>query len=167
VLAYYVTQLPPINKYIDLDSNILVDFDEGKGQLVQKSSTMKNITFTVDGIIPKKDKTTILFTVKVPKDSSFNYAMPESGLNAMAVYDQFGTKYQISGGAMTVKSVNEDGEVKCIFDVEPLHFWSYKLDIRVTAMELGIYNGSDMKHVKNTYGNWNVNFYIDRSSNWR
>lgn len=50
VLAYYIIQSTPLNKYVDLDSNIIVNFEEGRGQLVQKSSTINGITLTVDGI---------------------------------------------------------------------------------------------------------------------
>lgn len=163
VLAYYIIQSTPLEKYIELDSGIIVDFEEGQGQLVQKSSTMNNITMTVDGIIPKKDRTTILFTIKVPKDTAVNYGMPLSGLNVITVTDQFGITYRMTGGAATVKSVNEDGEAKCIYDVDPLGFWAYKLNIRMTAIELGYFDGNEFSSTsKNSYGNWNISFYLKK-----
>jgi len=163
VLAYYIIDFTPLERYIELDRGIIVDFEEGRGQLIEKSSTMQGITLTVDGIIPKKDRTSILFTVKVPKGDGINYGMPAEGLGAITVTDQFGTKYRFQGGSLTLKSVNEDGEARCIYDMEPLKFWSYKLNIRVTAIELGFYDEiSYGKKVKNAYGNWNVSFYIDR-----
>lgn len=168
VLAYYVMQMPPIDKYVDLDNSIIVDFDEGRGQLVQKSCTMNNITFTVDGIIRKKDTTSILFTIKVPKDKNINYGIPEDSFDVVTVTDQFGTRYRSTGSSLTVKSVNEDGEAKCIYDITPLKFWSYKLHIRMTAIELGYYEeNKTIDKVKNVYGNWNVSFYINRSNSWR
>jgi len=169
VLAYYIIQSTPLDKYMDLDKGVIVDFEEGQGQLVQKSSTMSNVTLTVDGIIRKSDKTTILFTLKVPKDQYINYGVPvSSGFNIVTAKDQFGKIYRMKGASLTVKSVNEDGEAKCIYDVEPIYFWAYKLDIRVTAIELGQYSDStSMEKVKNIYGNWNVSFYVNRSSSGR
>lgn len=109
---------------------------------------------------------TILFTIKVPKEKNINYGMPLTGINELTVTDQFGFKYRVGGGSLTVKSVNEDGEAKCIFDVEPIKFWAYKLNVRVTSLELGYYDGKNTpEQVKNAYGNWNVSFYIDRSNN--
>lgn len=164
VLAYYIIQSTPLEKYLDLDKGIIVNFEEGKGQLVQKSSTMNDITLTVDGIIPRKDRTTILFTIKVPKSIKVNYGIPVVGTNELTVMDQFGIKYRMKGGAVTVKSVNQDGEAKCIYDVEPLNFWAYKLNIRVTAIELGYFNEKELssEKIKNAYGNWNIKLYINR-----
>jgi|GEM_PF-3427672 len=160
----YLIQLPAISKYLDLDKNIVTEFNEGKGQLIGKSDSMKDITFTVDAIIRKKDKTLILFTTKLDSQNhSINFAHPSTIHNAITVEDQFGYKYQLNSGSITVKSVNEDGEAKCIFEIPPLKPWAYKLDIKVTAMNLGYYNNKEnntnSKEIKN-YGLWDISFYI-------
>ena len=165
-LAYYIIQSTPLDKYVELQSGIIVDFEEGRGQLVQKSSTMQGITLTVDGIIPKKDRSTILFTIKAPKEGNINYGMPDLGHNVITVQDQFGISYRMQSSAITVKSVNEDGEAKCILDVSPIGFWAYKLNVRVTAIELGHYD-TKMEKIKNVYGNWNVSFYVNKSDGKR
>jgi hypothetical protein len=164
VLAYYIIQSTPLDKYVELDSGVTVDFEEGKGQLIQKSSTVHDITMTVDGMIRRKDRTTMLLTIKVPKDEQINYGVPLDGFNSLTVEDQFGVKYQPKGSVGTLKSVNEDGEAKFIYDIEPIGFWAYKLNLRITAIELGKYNDkSSIDIVKNSYGSWNVNFYVNRS----
>lgn len=160
----YLIQIPAISKYLDLDENIVTQFNEGKGQLIGKSDSMKGITFTVDAIIRKKDKTLILFTTKLDKKTdSINFSLPSHILHAIDVKDQFGYKYELSSGSTTVKSVNEDGEAKCILEIPPLKPWAYKLNIRTTAMYLGYYDNKENKinstKIKN-YGLWNVSFYI-------
>lgn len=165
VFAYYVTQIPAIEKYVDIDDGSIADFQEGRGQLVGKSDTLKGITFTIDGIVPKEDRATILFTIKVPKDENTNFALPSSSFSSFTVTDQFGYKYRVSSGGGSVKSVNENGEATFIYDIEPgLHFWSYKLHVRLTALELGYYDGKEWVPTdeKYAYGNWNVSFYIKR-----
>lgn len=160
----YLIQIPSISKYLDLDKNIVTEFNEGKGQLIGKSDSMKDITFTVDAIIRKKDKTLILFTTKLDKQTdSINFTRPSHSHNAIMVQDQFGYKYELSSGSTTVKSVNEDGEAKCIFEIPPLKPWTYNLNIKVTAMNLGYYDNEENKNnsieIKN-YGLWDVSFYI-------
>jgi hypothetical protein len=181
VAAYYIVENTALNKYIDFDKGIIQDIEEGQLQIVDKSSVMKDITFRVDGIIRKKDSTKILFTVKVPKDMDIDYAMTTNEFNTVVVEDQLGKKYRFQSSGITLKSANEDGEATAIMEVEPLKFWAYKLTMRTTALEGGILeasqitgdtelkienNGFDykLKKLRNIYGKWEVNFYIDRSN---
>jgi hypothetical protein len=178
VAAYYIVQISPLDKYIAFDNGIIKEYEQGKGQLVQKSGTMKDITFTVDALIRKKDKTILLFTAKVPTGGNINYAMPLMDSRVITVKDQFGIKYRTEGSAMTLRSVNEDGEVKAIMYIEPLKFWAYKLSINITGMETGRMEVRktessaaddkgleyDVQKYKNVYGSWKVDFYIDRSN---
>lgn len=179
VAAYYIVENTSLNKYLTFDKGLVKYVEEGKVQVVEESSTMKNITFRVDGIIRKSDKTTILYTVKVPKDRDIDYALTSSAFNTVTVQDQFGYKYRSMGGAITVESANEDGEATAIMDFEPLKDWAYKFNIRVTALEVGKLiplteeeikeQGSNlmfkykMQKERNIYGKWEVNFFIDRS----
>lgn len=164
VLAYYITQVTPIQKYIELDDGVIKNFEEGKGQLIEKSYTMNNITLTVDGLIQNSDTTSILLSIKVPKDNNINYGLPTSSLGSIKIYDQFGFNYRVKSGSMSVKSVNNNGEAQCIFDIERIKFWSYKLNIRLTAIELGnfIEDTQTINQKKNAYGNWHLSFYINR-----
>lgn len=181
VAAYYVVENTSLSKYIDFDKGLVKEIEEGRLQVVNKSSTMKDISFRVDGIIRKQDKTTVLFTIQVPKDRNVNYAMPSGDFNVVTIKDQFGTQYRTLGSSMSLKSSNEDGEVTAIMDFEPLKFWSYKLSINITAMETGTMtaikdNGEnpradekgfvyDIKEDRTVYGSWKVDFYVDRSIN--
>lgn len=180
VAAYYLVQNSPLDKYMELNNKIEKEYKEGRGQLIEKSDTMKGITYTVDAIIRKADSTTILFTVKIPKSDNINYAMPSMDRSVITIEDQFGIKYVVMSSGMTLRSANEDGEVKAIVEVEPLKFWCYKLNIRITSMELGkitvkkgasdsLDNALELQPEyvvvknKNVFGTWQVNFYIDRS----
>lgn len=181
VAAYYVVENTSLSKYIDFDKGLVSEIEEGKLQILDKNSTMKDITFKVDGIIRKPDKTTVLFTLKVPKNRNINYAMPSGDFNVVTIKDQFGTKYRTLGSSMSLKSSNKDGEVTAIMDFEALKFWSYKLSINITAMETGTMtaikdNGEnpradekgfvyDIKEDRTVYGSWKVDFYVDRSIN--
>jgi hypothetical protein len=179
VAAYYIVQNSPLEKYIIFDSGIIQEFEQGRAQLVQKSHEMKDITFTVDAIVRKKDTTTVLLTTKVKPTEQINYAMPIGLGRTITLKDQFGNKYNSQGGGATLESVNEDGEVKVIMDFEPIRFWAYKLSINVTGMEIGKMtvehekvNGTenkdnvkyDIQKYKNVYGNWKLDFYINRSN---
>lgn len=178
VAAYYIVQNSPLDKYIAFDNGIIQEYEQGKGQLIQKSDTMKDITFTVDALIRKKDETIVLFTAKVPTEGNINYAMPLMDPRVITVKDQFGIIYRTEGSAMTLQSVNEDGEVKAIMYIEPLKFWAYKLSINITGMETGrmevrktdsstVHDKGleyDAQKYKNVYGSWKVDFYIDRSN---
>lgn len=178
VAAYYLVENTILNKYINFDKGLVMDVEQGRVQLVDKSATMKEITFRVDGIIRKEDKTTILYTVKLPKGSS--YAMSTSGFGTIRIKDQFGISYRQKGSATTVESIREDGEATAIMDIEPLKFWAYKLTINITAMETGQLVSRDnskdnlsaedknqfpytMVPGRNIYGSWKVDFYIDRA----
>jgi hypothetical protein len=176
VAAYYIMENGALNKYIDFDKGLVQEMEGGKIQIVDKSTTMKDITLRVDGVIRKADRTTILLTVKVPKEMDIDYAYPDSGFDTIIVKDQLGKEYKQIGSAGTVRSATKDGEATMILDVEPLKFWTYKLNLRVTALEGGELekrsqgenvdlSPSDfvMKKNKNIYGCWEVNFYIDRS----
>jgi hypothetical protein len=179
VAAYYVVENTALSKYIEFDKGLVKEIEEGRLQVVNKSDIMKYITVRVDGIIRKPDKTTVLFTVKVPKDNNINYAMPSIAYNVITIEDQFGFEYRSTGSAMSLRSANEDGEVTAIMEFEPLKFWSYKLSINITAMDTGTMivtkdNGNDpradekgfiydMKEAKSVYGNWKIDFYVDRS----
>jgi hypothetical protein len=180
VAAYYIIENTALNKYISFDNGLIKDIEQGKLQMVNKSTTMKDITLRVDGVISNKDKTTILLTVKVPEGKDINYALPTGGINDITIEDQFGKKYNSKGSAITVESANEDGEATVIIYTEPLEFWTYKLTLRVTTLECGrlvLKEGSSsdnsvipdgkleyqMEKKKNIYGSWQVKFYIDRS----
>lgn len=178
VAAEYLVNIPLLDKYETLGNSmgdtIKKEYEENNSQMVEKNSTMKGINFTVDAVIKEKDKTRILFTVKVIKGNNMNYAMPSIGdLGVITVQDQFGFKYENMSSGMTLKSVNQDGEVKGILDVAPIKFFSYKLNIRITSMETGEINvnekadNEDLKYkmVKNkdVYGDWEVNLYLDGS----
>jgi hypothetical protein len=181
VAAYYTVENTVLSKYISFSQNLVQDIEDGKMQLVNKSAAMKDITFRVDGIIRKADKTTVLFTVKVPEGKKINYAMPSNSFNVINIADQFGTKYRSTGSAMSLRSANEDGEVTAIMDFEALKFWSYKLSINITAMDTGTIkaekaSGSDPRADENgfiyditedktVYGSWKLDFYIDRTAN--
>lgn len=179
VAAYYAVENTVLNKYIDFSKELTKDIDEGKLQVINKSDTMKDITFRVDGIIRNADVTTILFTIKVPEGMNINYAMPDGTSDVVTLKDQFGTKYRSMGSAMNLKSANEDGEVTAVMDFEPLKFWSYKLTINITALNTGTMKVTkasegdpradkkglvyDLQEHKSVYGNWELDFYIDRS----
>lgn len=182
VAAYYLIENTALNKYITFDNDLEKDMKEGKIQVVNKSSSLNGITFRVDGIIKGKDKTTILFTFKVPKNKDFEYAIPNSGDAVFTVEDQLGHKYHTMGSAITVKSANEDGEATAIVYVEPLKYWAYKLEVRVTSLQTGklvplseeeikknYITEPDYKYkqqpAKNIYGKWEVSFYINRTMN--
>jgi hypothetical protein len=138
--------------------------------MIEKSSTMKDITFTVDAIINKKDSTLILFTVKLPVDQGINYAMPSFGIDSIMVQDVLGIKYRHMSSGMTLRSVNEDGEIKGILNVEPLKFYVSSLTVRITAMEVGNMTVDkkdneieyDVKKKKNIYGKWQVKFGVHK-----
>jgi hypothetical protein len=180
VAAYYIVENTALNKYISFDKGLIQNMEKGEIQPIDKSSTMKDITFRVDGIIRKADRTTILFTVKVPKNMDINYAMTTSGFNTVKVEDQFGKQYHLKGSGITLESAKEDGEATAVMDVEPLKPWAYKLTMRITALEGGILESKQInedkllakddkkfnytiKKVRNIYGKWEVKFYIDRS----
>ncbi|MCY6372094.1 DUF4179 domain-containing protein [Clostridium ganghwense] len=162
VMGYIINSVS-ISKYLDLDTNIIKEFEEGKGQVIGKSSTMKDITFTIDGLISNENDTVILFTIKVPKSENINYAMPPSHNGVFTVEDQLGYEYRFDGGGLTLKSVNEDGEIKGIYHTVPLKPWVYKLKVRITCMKLGYFDENmHIKEFKNEYGKWEVNFYINQ-----
>lgn len=170
VAAQYIISGSFLDKYKQLDPDIASRYSHGNGEMIEKSSSMKDITFTVDAVINNKDSTTILFTVNVPKDQLINYAMPHLGMNVITVQDQLGRKYRNEGSAMTLQSVNEDGEIKAILDVEPLKFYVSNLTVRITAMEVGNMTvitkdnelEYDVKKVRNVYGNWQVKFSVHK-----
>jgi hypothetical protein len=170
VAGYYIVQNSPLDKYIDFENRIEKEYEEGIGQLVEKSSTMKEITFTVDAVIRKEDKTIILYTVKVPPGEDINYAMPES--SSITIEDQFGMTYDRRSGVTTLRNANEDGETMAILEIEPLYFWSYKLKLRITGMETGFLvpleepekkTHYQIEKHKDVYGKWEVEFFINKS----
>ncbi len=172
VFAYYAIQIFPVEKYAGfIDKAMIKDFVEGRGQVIGKSSSMNGVILTVDGMLKRGGKFSILFTVKVPKTGSYNYGLPASGVNVISVSDQFGKRYIIGSASGTTGKALEEGESQYIFDIdEPLSFWSYKLKVRITAIELGLTNEKENRYFekyKNIYGDWNVDFYVDRSGNWR
>lgn len=175
--AYYINQNSLLEKYKDIDPQIVKEFENKEGQLIGKSSTIKDITLTVDGIINEEHRTAILFTTKLPKQNDINYAMPVMSLNVITIQDQFGKKYRSDGASWTLRTANEDGEVKGVMYIEPLEPWAVRLNIRVTAMEIGklaVENVSVDKEdnnlqgsreykadkYKNVYGSWKVSFYV-------
>lgn len=168
VAAQYIMSGSLLDKYKQLDPDIASIYSNDNGEMIEKSSTMKDITFTVDAIINKKDSTTILFIVKVPKDQGINYAMPT--IDGLTVQDGLGIKYRHISSGMTLQSVNEDGEIKAIMEVEPLKFYVGGLTVRITAMEVGNMTvvtkdnelDYDVKKKKNIYGNWQVKFRVHK-----
>jgi hypothetical protein len=168
VAAQYIKSSSFLDKYKQLDPEIASIYSNDNGEMIEKSSTMKDITFTVDAIINKKESTLILFTVKVPKDKGINYAMPTFDMNAITVQDVLGEKYLTTGSAMTLRSVNE--EIKAIVEIEPLKFYVSSLTVRITAMEVGNMTVTtkdnelqyDVKKKKNIYGTWQVKFRIHK-----
>jgi len=171
VAAQYIIEGSFLDKYKQLDPEIASKYSNYKGEMIEKSSTMKGITFTVDAIINKKDSTSILFTVKVPKNAATNYAMPNMGMNSITIQDGLGIKYRNISSGMILRSVNEDGEIKAIMEVEPLKFYVRSLTVRITAMELGNMTvitkdnelQYDIKKKKDIYGNWQVVFGVHKS----
>lgn len=176
VAAQYIIGNSFLDKYKQLDPNIASKYSNYKGEMVEKSTTMKNITFTVDAIIKKSDNTIILFTVKLPMNDEINYAMPPSDMGVIAMQDQFGRTYQSMSSAITLQSVTDDGEIKAIMDFEPLKPYVTNLTVRITAMELGKMTVTtkeksneqtkeaelqyDIKKKKNVYGTWQVKFRV-------
>lgn len=167
VAAYYLVENSPLDKYIKIDSGIAHEFEEGKGQLVNKEYKMKGVTFKIDGIIPQKDSTKVLFSVKVDENEDFNYAMPIFNQGTILVKDQFGHSYNLMGSAGSFESTKKDKEMVSVLEVEGVNFWAYKLKFQITAMEIGNIEGKDknyeMKKDKNIYGLWEVEVYLDRS----
>ncbi|MGV8980704.1 zf-HC2 domain-containing protein [Clostridium sp.] len=170
VAAKYIIEGSFLDKYKQLDPEIALKYSDYKGEMIVESSTMKGITFTVDAIINKKDSTTILFTVKVAKNAATNYAMPIMGTNSITVQDGLGIKYRNVSSGMLLQSVNEDGEIKAIMEIEPLKFYVRSLTVRITAMEVGnmtviTKDGDlqyDVKKKKNIYGNWQLVFGVHK-----
>ncbi|MCB2358607.1 anti-sigma factor family protein [Clostridium estertheticum] len=170
VAAQYIVGNSFLDKYKQLDPDIASKYSNYKGEMIEKSSTMKDIIFTVDAIIDKRDSTTILFTVKADKSKGTNYAMPVLDINTITFQDQLGIKYRHIGSGITLRSVNEDGEIKGIMDVEPLKFYVTGLTVRITAMEVGNMTATtkdgelqyDVKKKRNIYGNWQVKFRVHK-----
>ncbi|MBK5240030.1 DUF4179 domain-containing protein [Clostridium sp.] len=170
VAAQYIKSSTLLDKYKQLDPEIASIYSNDNGEMIEKSSTMKDITFTVDAIINKKDSTLILFTVKVPKGQGINYATPPFGIDSITVQDVLGKIYFTTGSAMTLQSVNKDGEIKAIMEIEPLKFYVSSLTVRITAMEVGNMTVTtkdselqyDVKKKKNIYGTWQVKFRIHK-----
>ncbi|MFT5875089.1 MAG: hypothetical protein ACI8WT_004070 [Clostridium sp.] len=170
VAAQYIVGNSFLDKYKQLDQDIASKYSNYKGEMVEKSSVMKGITFTVDAIINKVDSTTILFTVKVDKNQGINYAMPPIDINTITLQDQLGIKYRHMSSGMTLQSVNEDGEIKAIMEVEPLKFYVTSLTVRITAMEVGNMTVTtkdselqyDVKKKRNVYGTWQVKFRVHK-----
>ena len=170
VAAQYIIEGSFLDKYKQLDPDIALRYKNDKGEMIEKSTTMKGIKFTVDAIINKKDSTTILFTVKVDKSEGINYAMPIFGTNIITVQDGLGIKYHHMSSGMTLQSVNDDGEIKAIMEVEPLKFYATNLTVRITAMEVGnmtvITKDSELKYdvkkKKNVYGTWQIKFRVHK-----
>lgn len=168
VFAYYAVQMFPFEKYMDfMDKDMIKDFKEGRGQIIGKSHEMNGITMTIDGMIKKDDKRFILFTIKVPKTGEYNYGIPASGFNVITVQDQFGKIYNVGSASGTTERALTEGESQFIFEInEPISFWSTRLNVRVTSIELGITNQNEkvfFKKYKNVYGCWNVSFNINRT----
>jgi len=170
VAAQYIVQGSFLDKYKQLDSEIALKYSNYKGEMIEKSSTMNDITFKVDAIINKKDSTSILFTVKVDKNRETNYAMPLLDSNVTIIQDQLGIKYRIKSSGMTLQSSNADGEIKAIMDIEPLKFYVTTLTVRITAMEAGnmtklTKDGElqyDVKRKSVIYGKWQVVFGVHK-----
>lgn len=170
VAAQYIIEGSFLDKYKQLEPDIALRYKNDKGEMIEKSTTMKDIKFTVDAIINKKDSTTILFTVKVDKNAGINYAMPIFGMDVITVQDELGIKYRHRSSGMTLQSVSKDGEIKAIMEVEPLKFYVTNLTVRITAMETGnmtvITKDSeikyDVKKKRNIYGTWQIKFRVHR-----
>lgn len=170
VAAQYIIEGSLLDKYKQLDPDIASKYSNYKGEMIGESSTMKDITFTVDAIINKKDSTTILFTVKVDKNQVTNYAMPLLDINVTTIQDGLGIKYRNKSSGMLLQSVNDDGEIKAIMEVEPLKFYVRSLTVRITAMEVGnmtklTKDGElqyDVKKKSVIYGKWQVVFGIHK-----
>jgi len=172
VFAYYAASIFPFEQYIGfLDKDMVKEFKEGRGQVIGRSSTMSKVTFTVDGMVKTDDKFIVIFTIKVPITDEYNYGMPVGGFDVITVQDQFGKKYRIGSAEGSNERATDEGEFQYMFEIdEPLSFWSYKLNIRLTAIELGHSNPGENKYFakyKNIYSDWNVSFYINRSLNRR
>jgi Putative zinc-finger len=165
VAAYYLVENSPLAKYIKIDSGIVHDFEEGKGQLVNAEYKMKGVTFKLEGIIKGKDTMKVLFSTKVDEEKNFNYAMPVSG--AIRVTDQFGSSYRLRGSAGYFETSKKSGEMVWVQEVENPKFWSYKLNFQITAMEIGNMEGEGenfkFKKERNIYGLWEVEVNLDRS----
>lgn len=170
VAAQYIIEGSFLDKYKQLDPDIASKYNNDKGEMIEKSSTMKDIKFTVDAIINKKESTTILFTVKVGKNVTTNYAMPIIGMNSITIQDQLGIRYRHISSGITLQSVNKDGEIKAIMEVEPLKFYVTNLTVRITAMEVGNMTiitkdnelQYDVKKKRNVYGTWQVKFRVHK-----
>ncbi len=170
VAAQYIKSGSFLDKYKQLDPEIASIYSNDNGEMIEKSSTMKDITFTVDAVINKKDSTLILFTVKVPVSQGINYAMPTFGKDPITVQDVLGIKYRHMSSGMTLRSVNKDGEIKGILNVEPLKFYVSSLTVRITAMEVGNMTVDkkdneleyDVKKKMNVYGTWQVKFGVHK-----
>ncbi|WP_291634912.1 anti-sigma factor [Clostridium sp.] len=170
VAAQYIVGNSFLDKYKQLDPDIATKYSNYKGEMIEKSSTMKDTTFTVDAIINKLDSTTILFTVKADKKKGTNYAMPVLDRNTITFQDQLGIKYRHIGSGITLRSVNDDGEIKAIMEIEPLKFYVTGLTVRITAMEVGNMTVTtkdselqyDVKKKRNIYGNWQVKFRVHK-----
>jgi hypothetical protein len=168
--AQYIKSGSFLDKYKQLDPEIASIYSNDNGEMIEKSSTMKDITFTVDAIINKKDSTLILFTVKAPNGKGVNYATPPFGTDSITVQDVLGKIYFTTGSAMTFRSVNKDGEIKAIMEIEPLKFYVSSLTVRVTAIEVGNMTVDkkdneieyDVKKKKNIYGTWQVKFGVHK-----
>lgn len=167
VAAYYLVENSPLDKYIKIDSGIAHDFKEGKGLLVNKEHSRNGVTFKVDGIIQQQDSTKVLFSVKVAEGKDFNYATPLFGGDTIRVTDQFGHSYRAHGSAGSFQSTKKDGEIVWVLEVDEVKFWAYKLNLGITAMEIGNVEGPEknyeMTKKKNIYGLWEVDVYLDRS----
>ena len=179
VAAAYIISNTALSKYITFDAGLVKDIKEGRIQYIDKSSTMNGINFRVDGIVKKQDRVTVLFTVKVPKNTEIDYAMPKGEMSPVTLEDQFGRKYQSVGSAVSVKSANKDGEATAFMDFQPLSSTAFKLTIRITGLETGKLipmtqketDQSDgyrkfpykMSKERNVYGKWQVDFYVDKS----
>jgi len=170
VAAQYIIEGSLLDKYKQLDPEIALKYSNYKGEMIGKSSTMKDITFKVDAIINKKDSTSILFTVKLDKNQGTNYAMPIMGMNSISIQDGLGINYRNISSGMLFQSVNKDGEIKAIMEVEPLKFYVRSITVRITAMEIGNVTVTtkdneqqyDVKKKKNIYGNWKVVFGVHK-----
>lgn len=168
VAAYYLVENSPLEKYIKIDSGVVHDFEEGKGQLINEECNMKGVTFKIEGIIKSEDSTKVLFSVKVDESEDFNYAMPLFGSEKIRITDQFGYKYNLQGSAGSLETTKKDREMISVLEIENPKFWSYKLNFEITAMEIGNIEGPEknyeIKKQKNIYGSWEVEIYLDRSS---
>lgn len=143
VAAYYVVENTVLNKYIDFSQGLVKEIEEGKVQLVNKSSTMKDITFLVDGIIRKPDKTTVLFKVKVPKGNKINYAMPSTNS---------GTKVKINKAFLDLKYVSLTMGVKGKDKLVAVELKKNPADVEPIQKMQGQWLGSRWSYKYNSYG---------------